>query len=181
MNLKETPVKQEILYTGRIIRLRRDEILLPDGKPATREVIEHPGGVGVVPLTERGEVLLVRQFRYPYGEETLEIPAGKRDPGEDPFETGKRELREETGATAATYRELGQLYPTPGYCGEIIYMYAAKDLSFGETDPDEDEFLQVVKMPLETAVEKVLSGEIKDSKTQAALLKCKILRDRGLF
>lgn len=180
MNFEEKQLKEEYLYKGRIINLRRDEVRLPDGGTALREVVEHPGGVCVAALTDSDELLFVRQFRYPYREDTLEIPAGKRDKGgEDPLLCGKRELREETGATAEKYISLGELYPTPGYCGEIIYMYAATGLTFGECDPDDDEFLAVEKIPLEKAVEMVLSGEIKDAKTQTAVLKVKLLRDRN--
>lgn len=180
MNLKETQKSAEYIFKGRIINLRRDEALLPNGQTATREVIEHPGGVCVAALTDDNCLLFVRQFRYPYMEETLEIPAGKRDKGdEDPLECGKRELREETGAIAAKYISLGELYPSPGYCGEVIWMYAATGLSYGDCDPDDDEFLAVERYPLEKAVEMVLSGEIKDAKTQAAVLKVKLLRDSG--
>ncbi len=180
MNFEEKQLKEEYLYKGRIINLRRDEVRLPDGGTALREVVEHPGGVCVAALTDSDELLFVRQFRYPYREDTLEIPAGKRDKGgEDPLLCGKRELREETGAAAEKYISLGELYPTPGYCGEIIYMYAATGLTFGKCDPDDDEFLAVEKIPLEKAVEMVLSGEIKDAKTQTAVLKVKLLRDRN--
>ena len=110
----------------------------------------------------------------------MEIPAGKRDRAdEDPLECGKRELREETGAVAEKYFDLGTLYPTPGYCGEIIYMFGATGLTFGATDPDDDEFVETVKIPLEKAVEMIMSGEIKDAKTQAAILKLKLLKDKG--
>lgn len=180
MNFKEKQLSAEYIYKGRIIKLRRDTALLPNGKTATREVIEHNGGVCVAALTENDEVLFVSQYRYPYGEEVLEIPAGKRDSkDEDPLECGIRELREETGATAENFIFLGELYPTPGYCGEIIWLYAATGLSYGEQDTDEDEFLSVTKIPLEKAVEKILKGEIKDAKTQAAVLKLKILKDSG--
>ena len=180
MNLNEKQLSAEYMYKGRIINLRRDKALLPNGEEALREVIEHPGGVCVAALTDEGEVLFVRQFRYPYMEQTLEIPAGKRDRSdEDPLECGKRELREETGATAQNFISLGELYPTPGYCGEIIWMYAASGLEFGDCDPDDDEFLAVERYPLEKAVEMILSGEIKDAKTQAAVLKLKLLHDMG--
>lgn len=180
MNLKEEQLNAEYLYKGKIINLRRDTARLPDGSKALREVVEHPGGVCVAALTDENEVLLVRQFRYPYFEEILEIPAGKRDfPDEDPLECGKRELREETGASAEKYTFLGQLYPTPGYCGEIIWLYAATGLSFGECDPDDDEFLQTVRMPFDEAIERIMSGEIKDAKTQTALLKLKYLKENG--
>ncbi len=180
MNLEEKQLKAEYIYKGRIINLRRDEAQLPNGNTAAREVIEHPGGVCVAALTDNDEVLMVRQFRYPYSEVVLEIPAGKRDSAdENPLECGKRELREETGAIAEKFIPLGELYPSPGYCGEIIWLYAASGLTFGEQDTDEDEFLTVEKIPLKKAVEMIMSGEIKDAKTQAAVLKLKILKDTG--
>lgn len=180
MNLEEKQLKAEYVYEGRIIKVRRDEALLPNGAKALREVIEHPGGVCVAALTEDNEVLMVRQFRYPYSEVVLEIPAGKRDSvDEDPFECGKRELKEETGADASNFIPLGELYPSPGYCGEIIWLYAASGLTFGEQHTDEDEFLEVEKIPLEKAVEMIMKGEIKDAKTQAAVLKLKLLKDMG--
>lgn len=180
MNLTEKQLKAEYIYKGKIINLRRDEALLPDGSVALREVVEHPGGVCVAALTDNDELLFVRQFRYPYFKETLELPAGKRDrAGEDPLECGKRELREETGAVAQNYISLGTLYPTPGYVDEVIYMYLATHLTFGEQCPDEDEFLDLVRLPLEQAVDMVLDGKICDAKTQAAVLKIKLLRDKG--
>lgn len=171
MNLEEKQLSFDYKFKGRIISLRVDEALLPNGAVATREVVEHNGGICVVPITENGEVLMVEQYRYPYSEVVLEIPAGKRDGNEEPLEGGKRELKEETGAVAENYTYLGELYPSPGYCGEVIYMYLATGLSYGETNPDEDEFLNLKKIPLEEAVEMIMNGEIKDAKTQAAILK----------
>lgn len=180
MNLEEKQLKSEYIYEGRIIKLRRDEALLPNGATAPREVIEHNGGVCVAALTDNDEVLMVRQFRYPYSEVVLEIPAGKRDSlDENPLECGKRELREETGASASKFIPLGELYPSPGYCGEIIWLYAAIGLTFGKQDTDDDEFLEVEKIPLEKAVDMIMQGEIKDAKTQAAILKLKLLKDSG--
>lgn len=180
MNLSEKQLNSRYIYKGKVISLRKDEALLPNGATALREVVEHPGGVCVAALTDKGEVLFVRQFRYPYGEEILEIPAGKRDSAEeDPLACGIRELKEETGATAKKIIPLGRLYPSPGYCGEIIWMYAAFDLEFGKQQTDEDEFLTVERIPLEKAVEMILSGEITDAKTQTAVLKLKLLRDNG--
>ena len=180
MNLEEKQINAEYKYKGKIINLRVDDIILPDGNPAKREVVEHPGGVCVAALTEDKKILLVKQYRYPYGEVIYEIPAGKRDKGdEEPIECGKRELKEETGAIAENYFSLGELYPTPGYCGEVIWMFGATNLSFGETDPDEDEFLCCEALPIETVVDMILKGEIKDAKTQAAVLKLKIMLDRG--
>jgi ADP-ribose pyrophosphatase len=180
MNLNEKQLKSEYIYKGKIINLRRDEALLPNATTALREVVEHPGGVCVAALTDDDELLMVRQFRYPYFETVLEIPAGKRDSkDEDPLECGKRELREETGAIADKFHFLGELYPTPGYCAEIIWLFAATNLTFTELDLDEDEFLNVEKIPFDKCVEMILSGEIKDAKTQAAVLKLKLLKDSG--
>lgn len=180
MNLEEKQLSAEYMYKGKIISLRRDKALLPNGNTATREVVEHNGGVCVAALTDNDEVLFVRQFRYPYMEIIPEIPAGKRDKAdEDPLECGIRELKEETGATAEKFIPLGKLYPSPGYCGEIIWMYAATGLSYGEQNPDDDEFLTVEKIPLNKAVEMILLGEITDAKTQAAVLKLKVLKDKG--
>lgn len=176
MNLREKTVKSETIYKGRIITLLNDQIELPDGKTAFREYVKHPGGICVVPIGTDNEIYLVRQYRYPYGTEVLEIPAGKRDSAEeDPLDGGKRELKEELGITAQNYYFLGEFYPTPGYTDEVIYMYAAWNLSEGENCPDEDEFVEKVKLPLEDLTQMILNGEIKDGKTQAAVLKVKAL------
>ncbi len=180
MKLTEKQLTKEYVFNGKIINVRRDTALLPNDTTAIREVVEHNGGVCVAALTDQNEVLFVKQFRYPYMQEIFEIPAGKRDSlDEDPLECGKRELKEETGATAKQLIFLGELYPTPGYCGEIIWMYAALGLDFGECNPDEDEFLEVEKIPLDKAVEMIINGEIKDAKTQTAILKLKHLIDNG--
>lgn len=171
MELIEKTLEQEYKYEGKIVNLRVDKAELPDGQTAVREVIEHPGGVTVAPLTEEGELLFVRQFRYPFGEVVLELPAGKLEKGEDPFRAGIRELREETGVVAEKYVDLGKFYPSPGYCGEIIHLYGATGLTFKEQSLDKDEFLNVERIPLSTAVEMVLNNEIPDGKTQAAVLK----------
>lgn len=181
MNLEEKTLSKEYIYHGRIINMRVDQAELPNGKKASREMVEHPGGVTVAALTDNNELLFVRQFRYPYGEIVLELPAGKLEKGEKPFETGKRELREETGAVAQKYCDLGKFYPTPGYTNEIIYLYGAKDLSFTSLDLDEDEFLAVEKIPLEKAVEMIINNEIVDGKTQAAVLKLNEIIKRGMF
>ena len=172
MKLYEETVSQDYRYRGKIINTRVDEARLEDGNLALREVIEHPGGVCVAAVTDQRELLFVRQFRYPYKEVVLELPAGKRDKAdEDPLTCGKRELLEETGATAEHYRSLGKLYPTPGYCDEVIHLFLAQGLSYGESCPDEDEFVEVVRIPLDTAVQMVLNNEIPDAKTQVAVLK----------
>lgn len=180
MNLSEKQLTAEYIFKGRVINLRSDTALLPNGETAVREVIEHNGGVCVAALTENDEVLFVKQFRYPYMEEIFEIPAGKRDSAdEDPLQCGIRELEEETGAKAQKFIPLGELYPSPGYCGEIIWMFAATCLTFSEQHLDEDEFLEIEKIPLQKAIKMICDGEIKDAKTQAAVLKLKILKDNG--
>ena len=175
MELTEKTLSSEKIFDGRILHIRRDTVLLPNGHQSTREVVDHPGGVGVLALDDQDRVLIVSQFRYPYEEVLREIPAGKLEYGEDPAEAAVRELREETGAVAGSFQSLGELYPSPGYCGEIIRMYLARELSFGDTDPDEDEFLGLERVPFSQLVEQVLFGEIKDAKTIAAVLKTKLL------
>lgn len=179
MNLAETTVNKNYVYNGKIINVRRDDAALPDGKPCVREVVEHNGGVCVAALTDKKELLFVRQFRYPYGEVVLELPAGKLEKGEDPFEAGKRELEEETGFVADKYYSLGKFYPTPGYCGEIIHLYAASQLRETQVNPDEDEYLEAESIPLEKAVEMVLNSEIPDGKSQALIMRVAEMLRRG--
>ena len=175
MDLIEKKISSEKIFDGRILHVQRDTIRLPNGEEASREVVDHPGGVCILALDDQNRALLVSQFRYPYEKVLREIPAGKLEYGEDPREAAVRELREETGAVPGAFSSLGELYPSPGYCGEIIRMYLARDLSFGSTDLDEDEFLNVERVPFDTLVEQVLSGEIRDAKTIAAVLKAKLL------
>ena len=182
MKLYETTKHEEVLYEGRIIRVHVDDIELENGMPAKREVVDHPGGVSVAILTGENELIFVRQFRYPYKKVLLELPAGKLEPGEDPFEAVKREQREETGTTAESYISLGEVYPTPGYCGEIIRLWACRvDQETGELHLDPDEFLQNLRIPLDQAVDMVLRNEIPDSKTQIGILKTAKLVERGLL
>lgn len=177
-DLTEKTIARSTVFQGCLLRLDVDRVELPDGNTAPREYIRHPGGVGVVALTENREVLLVRQYRYPYGAIVTEIPAGKRDPGEDPLTTGMRELEEETGYRAATYTPLGTLYPTPGCCDEVVYLYLATGLTKAEAHPDEDEFVEVEHCPLDEMVRRVMAGEIPDAKTQIGILKAKRLLDQ---
>lgn len=165
------------IYNGRVVNFHVDDITLCNGEKATRECVDHPGGVGIIALTDDEYVYMVRQFRYPYKESIYEIPAGKREKGEDPLETGKRELQEECGVVAENFIDLGRIYPSPGYTNEEIYLYAATGLTEVEQNLDEDEFLQVTKMKLTTLITKIMSGEITDAKTIAAAFKLKELRN----
>ena len=175
-HLFEQQLASESVYDGRILHVTRDTVRLENGDEAIREVVHHPGGACVVPLTEEGTVLMVRQFRYPHAEETLEVPAGKLEYGENPLLCAERELREEAGAAAEKLESLGSLYPTPAYDGEVIYMYLARHIRRGGTqDLDEDEFLDVVELPLAEAVQMVMDDRIRDAKTQIALLKTALL------
>ena len=175
----EKTIKSEDKFVGRVIHVRLDRVELEDGSEANREVVAHPGGVAVAALTGDNELLFVRQFRYPYKEVLLELPAGKLEKGMNPLENGKRELLEETGAVGRGYMTLGKLYPSPGYCGEIIHLYFCRVDHYDEQRLDEGEFLDVVKIPLEKAVNMVLRGELPDAKTQTAVLKTAMLMSMG--
>ena len=159
------------VFDGAIIHVDHMTALLPNGKTALREVAVHMGASAVVPVDEEGNVYLVRRFRAPLEKVTLEIPAGKLDhPGENRLEAAQRELREETGFSADSWKKLTDLATTPGFCSEVISIYLAQNLHSGKTDFDEDEFLNLVKMPLSQAVDQVMAGEICDSKTICGLL-----------
>ena len=171
MHLQEKTTGSEKTYQGKVFYVTRDTAELEDGKEVQRDVVHHSGGVCVVPLTEKGTVLMVKQFRYPMQQVTLEIPAGKLDsPTEDPFVCAQRELSEETGLTAEHWQKLTCLETTPGFCNERIHLYLATGLHQGNSHPDEDEFVDVVRMPLAQAVEQVMNGTFRDGKTALALL-----------
>lgn len=170
-NLIEKKVSSENVFDGRLLHVYKDVIELPNGHNSTREYIKHQGAVCVVPVTDKMEVVAVRQYRYPIERVTIEIPAGKLDKGEEPLDAAKRELSEETGVESADIEYIGGLYPSVAYTDEIIHMYVAKNLVYGEAHTDDDEFLNVVKIPLTEFVEMIMDGTIQDSKTQAAILK----------
>ena len=175
----ETQKDSTLLYDGKVLHVYKDTINLPNGKTGMREYCRHGGAVAVVPLTCEGKVVCVRQYRYALGRVTLEIPAGKLDfPGEDHTEAALRELREETGYLTQTLTPIGDLSTSPALLTEIIHMYLAENLEPGETDPDDDEFLELVEIPLEELVDMILSGKIQDSKTQAAVLKVYLIKQR---
>lgn len=171
MRLDEKMISSEEIFNGVAVHLVKDEILLPNGNKGIREVVRHPGAVCVIPVTDEGEVIFVNQFRYAIGRVTIEVPAGKLEKGEDPTEAALRELSEETGITAGKIESLGAIYTSPAIIDEIIYMYIATDLKQGEQHLDEDEFVNVVKMPLSEAVNMVMHGKIMDAKTEAIVLK----------
>lgn len=179
--LTESPVSSEKIFDGCIISVFKDTVALPDGKIATREVVRHKGAACVVPITDGGEILAVRQYRYALGQVTLEIPAGKLDPNESPETCALRELAEETGMTAERLIPMGKIYTSVGFCDEVIHMYAAIGLKPHELSPDEDEFLTLTAIPAETLREMILRGGITDAKTVAAVLKALALRDSGEF
>lgn len=175
MDLMERRIDGETIYDGKIVRLVVDHALLPDGTVAVREVVFHPGGVGVLALDENGNVPLVKQFRYPIQKLLLEIPAGKLEPGEDPGEAARRELSEETGCEADEMIYLGYALASPGFCNEALHMYLARGLRRIGQHLDQDEFLDVVYMPFEELVRQVMDGTITDAKTIATTLKTKVL------
>lgn len=168
MDYIEKTIKKNYIYEGKILKLRRDEAELPNGEPCIREMVEHSGGASVLYI-EDGKVLLVRQFRYAYGESIYEIPAGKLETGEDPMLAAKRELEEEAGVKAGRLELMFTLYPTPGYTSEKIYIYQAFDCEKVNAHLDEGEFLDIEYIPLEKAKEMLKNGEIKDGKTIIAL------------
>ena len=170
MHLQEKTVGTEPIFDGKIIKVQRDQAELENGAVVTRELVIHPGGVCIVPVNENGEVYLVKQFRYPFQEVLTEVPAGKLEFGENHRDAGLRELKEETGAECENFEYLGVMYPSVAYLTEKIHMYLATGLKFDKQSLDEDEFLDVIKVKLSNAVDMVLNGEIKDGKTQTAIL-----------
>lgn len=167
----ETTLSSKEIYKGRVFTAKVDAVRLENDSETTREYVLHPGGVAIAALDRQDNLLLVRQFRYPFGRELVELPAGKLEYGEDHQQCGRRELIEETGYEAGEFSYLGCLYPTPAYCSEIIHLYYATDLTEVSQNLDEDEFLSVFRVPLSKAVEMVMSGEISDAKSQIGILK----------
>ena len=176
MIYEEKTVSSETVFEGRIIKVKVDKVVMPDGKEAQRELVKHPGGVGIVAITENDEIILVKQYRKPLDKAIYEIPAGKLDAGEHHRVCGVRELEEETGLSANVFDYMGFIYPSPGFTDEVTHVYLAKELTQGETHPDEDEFLDVEKVPFEKALTMVMDGEINDAKSVFGILKYNMMR-----
>lgn len=166
----EKTLSQKYHFKGKIMNMREDEVLVGERK-TTREVCEHCDGVAVLPITEDGDIILVSQYRYPFEKEVLEAPAGKVEPGEDHYDCGVRELSEETGYSAEKIEYLGFVYPSPGCMTERIHLYIARDLTEGETHPDEGEYVEVKKFRFEEALKMCDEGKIDDAKTAVLLLR----------
>lgn len=173
MEFFEKQIEARTVYEGIVVNVRRDIAELQNGEKVGREVVEHPGGVGIVPVTNDNKVLMVRQYRYPMEEELLEIPAGKLSEGEDPFDCAVRELSEETGCTAGKYVDLGASYPSPGFCKEILYIYLALDLRQGEMHLDENELLCVEPVAMDELIDKIMANELPDGKSMIGIMKAK--------
>ncbi len=163
-------IKGEQVFDGRLLKVFRDEVSLEDGRSSVREYIRHRGAVCAAPLDGEGRLWFVKQYRYPLGRDTVELPAGKLDGDEDPAAAAGRELSEETGFTAGRMTCLGSLFPSPAYTSEEIHLFLAEDLVPGEMHPDEGELIQAFPIPFEKALEMVMDGELKDAKTQTAIL-----------
>lgn len=179
MDLREKTMSTDYKFRGEIINLRVDTVTTPSGNVATRELVEHPGGVAIVALTEDHCVLMERQYRHPFDTVTFEIPAGKLNYGEDPLECGKRELEEETGCRARIWTPMSFMYPTPGFCCEILHMFLARDLYTGTVHRDQDELMEVEKVPIAEVVNQIMNGTVHDAKTCLAIMKVHEMMRRG--
>ena len=179
MNFYEKQIETKTVYKGLIVNIRSDVAEMQNGKRVPREIVEHPGGVGIIPVTGDNKVLMVRQYRYPMEEELLEIPAGKLDEGEAPIDCAVRELSEETGYTAGTIVDMGAIYPSPGFCKETLYLYLALDLRSGDRHPDEDEFLSVEAVDIDELIELIMRNEMPDAKSIIGIMKTKEYLERN--
>lgn len=171
MIYEEKTVSSETVFKGHIIDVRVDTVEFPGGKTAYRDIVDHPGGVGVLAVTDDNKIIIVRQYRKPIEKAIYEIPAGKLDRGEEPLTCGMRELEEETGFKAKEYISLGYMYPTPGFANEVTHLYMAKGLYRGTAHPDEDEYLDIDFFEIEKVKSMIMNNEINDAKTIAAFFK----------
>jgi len=178
LDLKEKMLTSEYVFCGKILQVRLDSVQLPDGRTASREVVEYSGAVAIVALDSERRVALVRQYRYAVGEELLEIPAGKLEENEEPLACAKRELAEETGFSATNWRLLCSFYTSPGAANEIMHLFLATGLVPIKANKDSDEFLEIELVPLEQALEMIAGGQIKDGKSLAGLLSLALNIDR---
>ena len=179
MDYTEQKLRRINRYEGLVVNVTMDSVRLSDGARAFREVVEHPGGVCVLPVDDRGVAYCVRQFRYPSRQHLLEAPAGKLEPGEDPAEAAVRELSEETGFTAGRLIPLGSYYTSPGYSTEVLHLYLAADLTQGRAHLDAGEFLDVEPHPLAELLEMVMAGQLPDAKTAVAVMQASMLLAEG--
>ncbi|MEB3287560.1 MAG: NUDIX hydrolase [Vampirovibrionales bacterium] len=173
LDFSETTLSQKMIHTGKIINVRVDQARQPDGKPCVREVVEHPGGVTILPILDDGRLIFVEQWRYPLGRLLLEFPAGKLDPGErsNPLGAAQRELLEETGYTASSWELLSEIFTAPGFCDEKLWFYRATGLLKADYHQgDDDEFIELKILSVEEALQKVKTREIVDAKTLSLLL-----------
>ena len=176
MTFEEKTLESERIYEGKILNLRKDTVTVENGT-SMREIVEHNGGAVIVPVTDDRKVIMVKQYRKPARRVMLEVPAGKIDPGEDHYTTAVRELREETGYTAENVRFLTMMYPSVGYSEEKLYIYMVTGLTPGETDPDENEAIDVVEIPLDEIHKMIMEGKIEDAKTIAGVMMVKAIYD----
>lgn len=170
MNFEEKTMKCERVYEGRIINVRVDTVELPNKKYSKREIVEHPGAVGIIPVTQDKKIILVKQFRKPVEEVLLEIPAGKIEAKEDPYRCALRELEEETGFATNNVKKLSEFYTTPGFSNEVMHIYLAENLKEGTVNLDEDENIEIITLSIEEILDKIKTGEIKDAKTIVGIL-----------
>ena len=180
MDMEEKTLASRLVFDGVLLKFYRDEVEVPGGGQSAREYVHHPGGAAVAALDGDGNVYLERQFRYPYHKVVTEIPAGKLEEGEDPFDAIRRELKEEIGATALRWDALGHIMPSVGYTDEMIYLYLARDLTFGDRHLDQDEFLEPFKMPFDEALARAADGRLNDAKTLCALFRAdRLMREEA--
>jgi len=172
MEFEEKTLSSEYVFRGKVIDVKRDDILVSNGHKSIREIVEHSGGVVILAIKD-GKILTVNQFRYPIKTTSIELPAGKLEVGEDPDFASKRELEEETGYIAKNWKSLGYIYTSVGFCNEKLYLYLATDLEYKQVNPDEDEIIEAKEYPIKEVFEMIDNGKINDAKTLCALLRAR--------